>query len=175
MAGPQNPPRARFPIPPPVIQVPWGDIRFGQVWLNQNSYDFLSQLWAAIQGAGGIAGLNTAPVIVGEALAANTLLNIYPGPASSFRCRPADATDPAKPAHGFVLNDVDMNAEATVYFTGVVACGVGLTPGTAWLSNTAPGQASSDFPVTPGELLQIVGVAVSPTQINFAPQAAIPL
>ena len=55
MPGPNNPPEAGFPIPPPVIQLPWGAVSAGgEVWLNQNSFDFLTRLWAAIQGAGGI-------------------------------------------------------------------------------------------------------------------------
>ena len=61
MPGPNNPPEAGFPIPPPVIQLPWGAVGAGgEVWLNQNSFDFLTRLWAAIQGGGGIIETVTA-------------------------------------------------------------------------------------------------------------------
>lgn len=52
-----TPPGATFPIPPPSWRLPWGDMRNGQVYLNNNAINFLQLVWAAIQGAGGITDL----------------------------------------------------------------------------------------------------------------------
>jgi hypothetical protein len=52
MAGPNTPVYATFPIPPPVIQLPWGKVENGMVTLTPSAYEFLQWMWAAIQGQG---------------------------------------------------------------------------------------------------------------------------
>lgn len=110
----------------------------------------------------------TAIITAGAALAANDLVNIYDAGAGAFAVRVANATDPTKPANGFVRAAFAPAAAATVYFSGILAGQTGLTPGAAYLSTAAAGKASSTPASNPGEVLQSLGEAVSATQINVA-------
>lgn len=48
------------PIPPPVLQLPWGKVGpRGDVTLTSGAYEFLQLLWSAIQGGGGIIDIGT--------------------------------------------------------------------------------------------------------------------
>lgn len=48
------------PIPPPVLQLPWGKVGpNGDVSLTSSAYEFLQLLWSALQGGGGIIDLTT--------------------------------------------------------------------------------------------------------------------
>lgn len=48
-------PSASFPLPPPVGRLAIGVVRDGsQVYLNQVGLEFLTKLWAGIQGSGGL-------------------------------------------------------------------------------------------------------------------------
>jgi hypothetical protein len=54
MSNPMVPPEAVTPIPPPVLQLPWGVVGpGGMVTLTPNAFEFLTRLWAALQGSGG--------------------------------------------------------------------------------------------------------------------------
>ncbi len=56
MANPQTPVTAPVgPIPPPVIQLPWGKVGpNGDVTLTSQAYEMLQLWWSALQGGGGI-------------------------------------------------------------------------------------------------------------------------
>lgn len=55
MANPSNPVFASSPVPPPFLNLPWGELRSGnQVYLSIPAIQFLQELWAAIQGQDGI-------------------------------------------------------------------------------------------------------------------------
>lgn len=55
MANPNNPVFASSPIPPPFLNLPWGELRGGnQVFLSIPAIQFLQELWAAIQGQDGV-------------------------------------------------------------------------------------------------------------------------
>lgn len=49
-----NPPQAPANIPPPAWRLPWGTIKNGEVYLNNNGVNFLQLLWSAIVGGGGV-------------------------------------------------------------------------------------------------------------------------
>lgn len=65
-------PSASFPLPPPVGRLPIGEVRGGQVFLNQMGLEFLTKLWAGIQGNGGLLDtylqkfLATGEIFVGD-------------------------------------------------------------------------------------------------------------
>lgn len=70
MPNPQTPAAASSSIPPPVLNLPWGEIRDGAVYLNITSFQFLQTLWASIAGSGGVVDLTGAQsVSAGEAQA----------------------------------------------------------------------------------------------------------
>lgn len=49
------------PIPPPVLQLPWGQVGpGGTVTLTPQALEFLQLLWSALQGGGGIIDLTSA-------------------------------------------------------------------------------------------------------------------
>lgn len=55
MPGPNTPSAASAPIPPPFQNLPFGQVReSGQVYLSVPAIQFLQELWAALQGQGGI-------------------------------------------------------------------------------------------------------------------------
>lgn len=54
MANPNTPPFASSPVPPPFLNLPWGQVRGGnQVFLSIPAIQFLQELWASIQGQDG--------------------------------------------------------------------------------------------------------------------------
>lgn len=102
-----------------------------------------------------------------EALAENDVVTIYL--SGTLNTRLADATDETKPAHGYVTAAVEMNADATIRLNGVLP-GAALTPGARYfLSAAVPGGVTDTAPAATGNILQVVGVAVSETQIKFRP------
>lgn len=157
------------PIPPPQIQTQFVWPTQGGFTLTPDAYNVLYQMWAAIQGL----GVATAVIQATAILAANQMVNIYDTGGGVFGVRVADATDPDKPAHGFVLKATALAENALVYFSGIIAGQTGLTPGFVYLSDTAPGAASSTAVTTPGEISQQVGIPISDTAFAFQPQGAI--
>lgn len=109
-------------------------------------------------------GPDTATITASEALAAGDLINVWN--STGAKARKADATVAGKDAHGFVLSAVASSAIATVYFEGTNTQVTGLTPGVQFLSAT-PGAATGAAPSAPGNVVQRVGFATSPTALNF--------
>jgi hypothetical protein len=60
----------------------------------------------------------TGTITASEALTANDLVNIFDD-AGTLKIRQADAAT-GKPAHGFVTANVAQDADATVYYKGVI-------------------------------------------------------
>lgn len=107
-----------------------------------------------------------------ENLAAGDLVNIHNvgGP----RIRKADATVAGKEAHGFVLAVVASGANGTVYPEENVLSGLaGLTPGARQFLHTTAGQRSEAAPAASGNVAQVIGVALSTTEIMFRPETPI--
>jgi hypothetical protein len=111
-------------------------------------------------------GPDTQSITTSEALAAGDLVNIHN--STGAKARKADAATGGKPAHGFVLQSFGSGVAATVYFEGTIVGLTGLTPGTNFLSTTA-GAATATPPSASGNAVQKVGVATSPTTLNFEP------
>lgn len=116
-------------------------------------------------------GADTAAVEASEALSAGDLVNIYD--SLGAKCRKADASTSGKEAHGFVLENVNSAATATIYFEGNNPQVTGLTPGVQFLSAVTPGAASVTAPTGSGNTVQKVGFATSATNINF--QSGVPI
>ena len=110
-------------------------------------------------------GADTAVINASEALAAGDLVNIWNN-SGTANVRKADASTAGKEAHGFVLAAVASGASATVYFEGTNTQMTGLTPGRQYLSTT-PGKTSATAPTGSGQVVQVVGLAVSATAMNF--------
>lgn len=101
-----------------------------------------------------------------ETLAANSFVNVW-NDAGTAKARNADATVEGKEVHGFVKAAVAANASAAVYFEGRVSGLTDLTPGTRMYLTTTPGTASATAPTGSGNVVQLVGHAVSATEIDF--------
>ncbi len=110
-------------------------------------------------------GADTAIIVASEALSAGDLVNIWNN-SGTANVRKADATTAGKEAHGFVLSAVTSGNNATVYFEGTNTQFTGLTPGRQYLSTTA-GKSSATAPSGSGQVVQIVGFAISATAMNF--------
>lgn len=111
-------------------------------------------------------GADTAVIQASEALAAGDFINIH-NASGAARVRKADASASGKEAHGFVISTFAAAANATVYFEGTNAQVTGQTPGPVFLSPTTAGQATGTAPITAGQTVQSIGLATSPTSINF--------
>ena len=110
-------------------------------------------------------GTDTGSVLASENLSAGNFVNIY-NDAGTAKCRKTDATTSGKEAHGFVLSSVNSGTNATVYFEGTNTAVTDATPGNVFLSTTAGG-FTSIAPSASGNCVQCIGVAISPTAINF--------
>ena len=117
-------------------------------------------------------GADTAVITTSEALAAGDFVNIWDN--SGAKVRKADATVAGKEAHGFVLAAYGSAVAATVYFEGTNTGVTGQTPGRAFLSTTA-GIAAAAAPSATGNVVQVIGTALSTTTISFEAQQPIVL
>jgi hypothetical protein len=95
--------------------------------------------------------------------------------STGIKVRKADASA-AKPAQGFVLAAVTSGENATVYRVSQLNNQlVGMTIGaTQFLSTTAGGRQET-APTVAGQIVQILGIAKSATELIFAPQPPITL
>lgn len=110
-------------------------------------------------------GADTASIATSETLAAGDLINVWDN-TGVFNVRKADATSTGKSANGFVLSAFTHPTTAVVYFEGSNTSVTGLTPGKRYLATTA-GSTTSTPPSSSGNVVQLVGTAVSATTLNF--------
>lgn len=116
----------------------------------------------------------TRTMTASEALAAGDLVNIWN--ASGPKMRKADATVAGKEAHGFVLAAVAPGATGTVYPEENVISGLsGLIPGAKQFLSTTAGARTETAPSAAGNVAQVIGVALSTTEILFRPREPIVL
>jgi len=112
-------------------------------------------------------GADTKSVITSENLAAGDMVNIYDN-ASTANARKADATAEGKECHGFVLAATTSPAEAIVFFEGVNTQLSGLTVGARqYLDAATPGGTVETALSATGNVHQLVGVAISATEMSF--------
>lgn len=111
-------------------------------------------------------GADTAMVVASEELAAGDFVNVW-NDAGVPKARKADASTSGKEAVGFVLAAVSSGGSATVYLEGQNTQVVGRTPGARqYLSATTPGAATETPPAATGNVVQLLGVAMSATVIS---------
>lgn len=110
-------------------------------------------------------GADTGVILASENLAAGDLVNVWNN-AGTANVRKADGSIAGREAHGFVLSATTASTNATVYFEGTNTQVSGLTPGVQFLSATA-GLTTSTPLSGAGQVSQVVGFAVSATEINF--------
>lgn len=120
-------------------------------------------------------GAETDQITASEALAAGDFVNIWAN--SGVKCRKADASTAGKKADGFVLSAVSSAATATVYRISQSNTQLtGMTPGAVqYLSQSTAGGHVEVCPSTAGQVVQILGIARSATELIFAPGPAITL
>lgn len=109
-------------------------------------------------------GAATQSIPASEALAAGDFVNIFDN-AGTANTRKADATN-NRPAHGFVLAAVANAATATVFLGSTNTARSGLTSGALYFLSTAGG-VTTTAPSAAGNIIQEIGVAASPTSIQF--------
>ena len=121
-------------------------------------------------------GAESSSMPASEALAAGAFVNIWNN-AGVANARKADASVSGKEANGFVLAAVAASGTATVYAPSQLNTQLaGLTPGAIhYLSDTAAGAATTTVPSGTGHSVQIIGRAVSASQMVFNPSVAITL
>lgn len=110
-----------------------------------------------------IPGATSIVLTASQAITAPALVNI----SSSFQVRPANAIT-GLPAHGFISSSVADGGQATVFFTGLLPGFSGLPGGQVFLSGSG-GITTSPPDAGAGTYAQLVGIAVGPGAIFFAP------
>lgn len=113
-------------------------------------------------------GADVKNMLASEALSSGDLVNIW-SDTGVEKARKADATVEGKEANGFVKAAVTSGATAAVYLEGRVSGLTGMTPGARQYLLVTPGKAGSTPPNAANNVVQFVGVAVSPTEIDFEP------
>ena len=105
-------------------------------------------------------------IMASESLSAGNFVNVF-NDAGTPKLRRADASSIATRAHGVVKTGATEGETVKFYESGAVAGFSGLTIGaTYFLSATAPGEATATAPTANGHIAQVVGVAVSVTEIQ---------
>lgn len=124
------------------------------------------------QGPTGPSGSSDTKIVsAGEALAAGDFINLFN--SGGLAVRRADAAT-ARRAHGYVKAAVTAGGAATVFFEGPNDQVAGFAPGaTVFLG--AAGAATETPPTAAGAIVQVLGVAVGATEINFEPAEPVTL
>lgn len=118
-------------------------------------------------------GQNTKVLPASETLAANDLVSVW-NDAGTAKVRKADGTTTGKEVHGFVKAGVASGANATVYLPGNSMTGLtGLTPGARQYLSTSPGLLTETPLEANGNISQLVGIALTATEVAFEPEEPI--
>ena len=116
-------------------------------------------------------GIENRSMTASEALSGGDLINIW-NDGGTAKMRKADA-DNGRPTDGFVLQAVADGAVGTVYLEeGVISGLAGLTVGATYWLSTVAGGISNASPNGNNVLSQIVGKALSATELRFRPETA---
>lgn len=115
------------------------------------------------QGLPGSSEADTSTLTAAEALDAGMFVNIYED-VGVAKMRKASSVF-AREAHGYVKVDVPNGNPGVAWFAGENEALSGLIPGQEyWLSNT--GGVQDTPPVSTGQIVQVVGVAISDTVLR---------
>lgn len=100
-----------------------------------------------------------------EAISAGDFVNIFnDGGTRSVRLADADNN---RPAHGFVLENIAGNTAGKIYTTGINNQLTGLTPGDKYFLSDIPGGLKGSVAITPRNLIQSLGTAISTSALRF--------
>jgi hypothetical protein len=111
--------------------------------------------------------LASAEVKVGNASEAITANQLVYFKADGTVAKASGAVSGHK-AQGWAANSASVGQPVTVYQEGTIGGLTGLTPeATLYLSATTAGAYTETAPTGSGEMLQVVGVALSTTELNF--------
>jgi hypothetical protein len=109
-----------------------------------------------------------------ENLTAGDFVNIYA--STGTKARKADATVAGKEAHGFVLASSTSGQNATVYRWSQSNTQLsGMTAGTKQYLHTTAGGRTETAPSATGNIVQLLGIAKSATELIFMPSDPITL
>ncbi len=110
-------------------------------------------------------GAETIVTETSEALSAGDMVNLWDD-AGTVKARKAKALDNTRPAHGYVAEGYDLGANATI-FTDSYLTTTGLTVGSKYYLSTTAGAITATAPDGEGNVVQMVGFALSPTKLAF--------
>lgn len=114
-------------------------------------------------------GAQTKTLVASENLADGDWVNVWDD-SGTPKMRKADASAAGKAADGYVLAAVTSGASGTCYLSGTNSHVTGLTGGSRYfLSPSTPGVATATVPTGAGQVVQILGRAVSATELPFQP------
>lgn len=128
---------------------------------------------AALAGA----GVSTSNVVTAQAdvaLSKTEFVNLYMS-GGVLHVRKADASDPTRYAHGFVVTSVAAGAVASIALIGLNPITVGAAVTEVFLSDTTPGSYTSVAPSADGRIVQKLGAVIPGVGIYFTQQGRIAL
>ena len=109
---------------------------------------------------------NARLVTASEALSAGDFVNLFDD-AGEPKVRKADASSIATRAHGFVKTAVSEGEPVKFYESGPCVGFTGLAVGEPYfLSDATAGEATDTAPTTTGHIAQVLGTALSDTEIQ---------
>lgn len=111
-------------------------------------------------------GPTTVTIPATEAIGAGKLVNFYWN-SGVMSARLADASTAGKRANGYAIAAASSGANVTVYRSGVNSQVSGLSGVDVYLATT-PGGVTSTAPTGAGQLVQLVGSALSATSLVFS-------
>jgi len=128
----------------------------------------------ALDGAGKLSstlmptglGSDSKSLVTSENIAAGDFVNIY-DVTGTATLRKADATAEGKEAVGFVTAGSTSGGNNTVYFEGEATGQTGLTAGLRYYLDTTAGGETVTPPSPAGNVVQLLGIATSTTEIAF--------
>jgi hypothetical protein len=120
-------------------------------------------------------GAETDIVTTSEALLAGDFVNVWA--STGAKARKADASVAGKEATHFVLVGFGSGVSATLYrISQTNNVLTGMTPGAKqYLSPTTAGQRAEVVPSGAGQVIQLLGVAISATELVFQPAMPVTL
>lgn len=115
-------------------------------------------------------GVTTVTATASATISAGMLVNFYNN-AGALDARPADNSAAGSEANGFATAGVTNGASGTFTLGGIITGLSGLTIGATYFLGTVGG-ITTTAPTAAGTNLQVVGKAISATQLEFTPDPA---
>lgn len=118
-------------------------------------------------------GAETDTATTSEAIAAGDFVNLYA--SSGLKARKADASAVGKEATHFALAAIANGATGTFYrISQLNNQRTGMTPGAKqYLSTSTPGGTQETIPSVSGQVVQVLGIARSATELIFQPSTPV--